>query len=221
MFKNLTANQKTVFAVLVVVAITAISLALYFGLKKCTPAVKSAPRLLRFASTSTSWPWSVPTFYKYSYFDSTSNLEGPQSSASSAVVSTTKTNPIIKVDVNSSYSIKIYRAVKTSDNFALTTLVVGSDGTFTDTDNPAPQPKPPPAPGSAPVFQSWGGGPAPPTAGCPSPAGKCTGMCTAVQGKECASKQFACYAGKDSKQCSPISSTMANDPNCDSYCYKT
>ena len=175
MLENLTKDQKFIFIALGIVAIVGFALAIYFGVscKKCPSDGGNCkpPALVRFSnigSTGNTWPWTVETWYKYSYVDKTSATEGAMSMANSddtPIMSTIKTNPVIQVTPNSNYDIKIYRAKDDGtgkpDEFILLKVTVEADGSFTDTDNPAkPPPSVPPAPTSPPVFQKWdeGGG---------------------------------------------------------------
>jgi hypothetical protein len=152
MFANLTGKQKSAAVILIILCLVAIVLAIYFGVsKRCIPVPPPKPFFKKFNDSSTTNPWSVPTYYKYSYYDGT--LEGPPSEPSAAISSTTSTNPVIQVTANSLYSIKIYRAVNTPPgDYTLLDVTVDPSGQFTDTDNPY---KPPPAPKSVPVLIQW------------------------------------------------------------------
>jgi hypothetical protein len=174
MFENLHQNQKIAIAILVIISLTFFILTLYFALRKtnCPPGGDSCKpaAFVRFSNIGSkdSWPWTKATWYKYSYADPPNYKEGTQSDKSSMVSSPTDTNPIIKVIINSLYSINVYRAIDdgTGNPGPFTLLggaIIGSDGTFTDTQNPAPQPPPPPpdtppTPNKSPTFISWGSG---------------------------------------------------------------
>jgi hypothetical protein len=138
MFANLTGKQKSAAVILIILCLVAIVLAIYFGVSKRCPAPQMKPSFKKFNDSSTTNPWSVPTYYKYSYYDVTNKQEGPQSASSDKVQSNDSTNPIIQVVTNSLYSIRIYRAVNTPDVFTLLTVTVDPSGQFTDTQNPAP-----------------------------------------------------------------------------------
>ena len=155
MFTNLTGKQKTFAVILIILCLVAIVLAIYFGVsKRCPPVTPIKPSFKSFKASSTTNPWQTPTYYTYSYVNAAG--EGNQSVPSAKVQSDTQTNPIIKVDTNSSYSIKIYRAVGTpTGEYNLLTVTVNADGTFTDNDNPYIPPALPPTPTKPPVFQSW------------------------------------------------------------------
>lgn len=146
MFANLTGKQKSAAVILIILCLVAIVLAIYFGVSKRCPAPQMKPSFKKFNDSSTTNPWSVPTYYKYSYYDVTNKQEGPQSEPSDKVQSSDSTNPIIQVVTNSLYSIKIYRAVNTPPgDYTLLDVTVDASGQFTDTLNPAP-PKPITAP---------------------------------------------------------------------------
>ena len=162
MFTNLTGKQKTFAVILIILCLVAIVLAIYFGVsKRCPPVSPSKPSLKKFNVSSTTNPWSVPTYYKYSYYDEPNKQEGSQSAPSDKVQSNDSTNPVIQVTANPLYSIKIYRAVNTPPgDYTLLDVIVDASGQFTDTDNPYKPPPytPPPKPKSKPAFVNWHAG---------------------------------------------------------------
>ena len=153
MFANLTWIQKTCAVILIILCLAAIVLAIYFGVSKsCKPNPPTKPSFQKFTVSPTTNPWILPTYYKYSYYDELNKVDGPQSLPSGIVQSYTATNPIIQVFINTKYTIKIYRAVGTSDDFKLFTVTVDAGGFFTDTQNPY---TPPPTPLSKPNLVQW------------------------------------------------------------------
>ena len=172
MFENLHQNQKIAIAILVIISLTFFILTLYFALRKtnCPPGGDSCKpaafvRFSKVSSGDNTSPWTKATWYKYSYLDKSSGNEGNQSPQSEMVLAkTTETNPIIQVTLNTSYNIKVYRAIDNGDlspgDFTeLKGISIETDGTFTDTDNPAPPPPViPPTPKDPPKNTGWGGG---------------------------------------------------------------
>lgn len=214
--------------VLLFLFFVATGLAIYYGIqanKNCPCGYPKAtpPTLKGFNVQSTSWPWSVPTWYKYSYVDKNNAKEGSQSGPSSKVQSTTQTNPIIKLDsTNPKYNVMVYRSTTTVDGkYDPIQVTVNSDGTFVDTDNPAPDPPPdkPPTPSSVPSFSGWqGGGEDDP--GCPPGSKKCSNSyCTQSQIGECKNSDspWSCFDGVAG--CSAEAATLETEAGCKQYCH--
>ena len=236
MLENLTKDQKFIFIALGIVAIVGFTLAIYFGVscKKCPSGGGNCkpPALVRFSnigSTGNTWPWSVETWYKYSYVDKTSAKEGAKSMVNSddkPIKSSTDTNPVIQVTPNPKYDINIYRAKDDGSgkpgDFIFHKVTVEADGSFTDTDNPAPKPPPsgPPTPKSPPVFQKWGGGGGGGGGNCPDKTThpKCDNDSGACSKSQCSPGMAECLDGAAVGGCNTPDFWEKPTSGCNSYC---
>jgi hypothetical protein len=229
MLENLTKNQKIMVALLTIVAIIGIALAIYFGVscKKCPKGNCKPPSLVRFSPlTGGTWPWTVETWYQYSYVDKKSGAEGDKSPINDdkdhPIKSTTATSPIIQVTPNPKYDINIYRAQDVGGgkqgDFELIKVTIAADGSFTDTYNPAKKPEgPPPRPSGPPVFKKWGGGSGPVTE-CPTPKSQhCQGTCKTGTSL-CSSGLAECLSGNLTGGCNPPTFWENQDNGCPLYC---
>jgi hypothetical protein len=131
-------NFKTKLILAIVLLIVCIFL-ICILLIKCSRRIPPKPTLKNFKSKSSSTPWKIPTWYKYSYLDPMTQIEGELSASNQdGIQSDSDTNPIIQLTTNSKYSIVVYRAVGNKDStFFKLNVSVQADGTFIDTQNPS------------------------------------------------------------------------------------
>jgi len=108
------------------------------------PLTPTYDPLNRWSDTDHSNPWFYTTFYKYSYSDTTYNVEGNKSEQLQCYKDVDKyKDPIINFTKKLNYTINIYRSIgkvdDTQDDFVkITNTVIDANGNFTDTDNPSP-----------------------------------------------------------------------------------
>lgn len=224
----LTQKAKILMGVLLFLFFVSTGLSIYYGIqanKNCPGGDPKAnpPTLKGFNVQSTSRPWSVSTWYKYSYVDINNSKEGSQSGASDAVQSETQTNPIIQLDIDTNkYNVKVYRSITTEDGeYEPIQVTITTDGTFVDTDNPAPDPPSdtPPTPTRVPSLTGWkgGGGDDP---GCPSGSTKCSNTyCTKEQEGVCtnAAAPWSCFEGNIGS-CADDPTHLETQQKCTQYC---